>query len=186
MACYRNWFQTAICVYCHAFWSRESVCRHAGHHHSAARTDRRSLTRRWRRGPLMSAFPNIPVFFFFSNSRAAMDVFFFLRGNFWVIVMSCRRQRRHSRSRHGAQLSASTCRSRSRLFGVALVCRPTPQLPSLCPLLSDNEAVEGGCDGTSTVNKNRDFLFFFFKRKRWMEWIRWQVDHWMDFYFILR
>lgn len=83
-------------------------------------------------GPLMSAFQEISVVGLpNAQSHVAVEVF---KGNFWVIVMSSRRQRRCGCSRHGAQLSASTCRRRSWLYGVAL-SDGTHAVPPLCFLL---------------------------------------------------
>lgn len=84
------------------------------------------------KGPLMSAFQEISVVGLPNTwSHVAVEVF---KGNFWVIVMSSRRQQRCGCSRHGAQLSASTCRSRSWLYRVAL-SGGTLAVPPLCFLL---------------------------------------------------
>lgn len=55
----------------------------------------------------------------------------FFKGNFWVIVMSSRRQQHCGCSRHGAQLSASTCRSQPWLFRVVL-SNGIYEVPPLC------------------------------------------------------
>lgn len=100
------------------------------------------------KGPLMSAFQEISVASLPSaQSHVAVELF---KRNFWVIVMSSQRQQRCGCNRHSAQLSASTCRSRSWLYGVALpddTRSPTPLLSTECPLFFYNE---GGCYGTST------------------------------------
>lgn len=84
------------------------------------------------KGPLMSASQEISVVGLPNTwSHVAVEVF---KGNFWVIVMSSRRQQRCGCSRHGAQLSASTCRSRSWLYRVAL-SGGTLAVPPLCFLL---------------------------------------------------
>lgn len=84
------------------------------------------------KGPLMSAFQEISVVGLPNTwSHVAVEVF---KGNFWVIVMSSRRQQRCGCSRHGAQLSASTCRNRSWLYRVAL-SGGTLAVPPLCFLL---------------------------------------------------
>lgn len=101
-------------------------------------------------GSLMSAFQEISVVALpNASSHVAVEVF---KGNFWVIVMSSRRQRRCGCSRHGAQLSAGTCRSRSWLYGVAPSdgTHAVPHLCFVCPLHSYNE--REGCYGTSTLN----------------------------------
>lgn len=90
------------------------------------------------KGPLMSTFQEISVACFpNAQSHVAVEVF---KGNFWVIVMSSRRQQRCGCSLHGAQLSTGTCRSRSWLYGVALSDGMHAVPPCLPPyVLSYNE-----------------------------------------------
>lgn len=72
----------------------------------------------WVTAPLMLTFQETSVVCF-PNAWCHVTVEVF-KGNFWVIVMSSRRQRHRGCSLHGAQLSTGTCRSRPWLYRVAL------------------------------------------------------------------
>ena len=83
-------------------------------------------------GPLTAAFEEISVAVLPNvYSYVAVEVF---QGNFWVILMSSRRQQCCGCSRHGAQLSASTCPSRLWLYRVGL-SNGVHVVPPLCSTL---------------------------------------------------